>query len=71
MRLATLLLMLFSMRGCSVNKEYQLPDRPMRRDGTMLCVAEFHTCNPSSEPIAGRPECFPAAIQSVQENLPF
>ena len=35
MRLATLLL--FSLGGCWGHEEYQLPDRPMRRDGTMLC----------------------------------
>ena len=56
MRLATLLLMLFSMRGCWERKELPLPDRPKRRDGTMLCVADLQTCNPSPEPIAGRPE---------------
>ena len=39
MRLGTLLL-LFSMAGCWGHEEYQMPDRPMRRDGTMLCVVD-------------------------------
>ena len=54
MRLATLLL-LFSMAGCWGHKEYQMPDDGLKRtDGTLLYGADFQTCNPSSEPIAGR-----------------
>ena len=35
MRLAILLM--FSTLGCREPKEYQLPDRPKRHDGTLLC----------------------------------
>ena len=52
MRLATLLL--FSLAGCWGHEEYQLPDRPKRRDGTLLYGADFQTGNPSSEPIGSR-----------------
>ena len=54
MRLGTWLLP-FLLAGCGGHKEYQMPDDWLKRtDGTLLYGADFQTCNPSSEPIAGR-----------------
>ena len=64
MRLATLLL-LFSLAGCWGHEEYQLPDRPMRRDGTMLCSDAVSGGGVAI--VAGELKCF--AVTLIRDDL--